>query len=161
MNTINTIKVWGTTYTLGNYPAEVMTTIQGETAMLDTAAAITEIIKGYTNFTARREVSPLFPFSTISDAHAANRLIGDCFFNPLAMQELGCEIESSLYAGTLFITSEKSQDGKGRHYAVRYIVPTGMVFTLDGASGLDTIDQAREIASAVGNALRESDLLTK
>ena len=35
MNTINTIKVWGTTYTLGNYPAEVMTTIQGETAMLD------------------------------------------------------------------------------------------------------------------------------
>ena len=161
MNTINTIKVWGTTYTLGNYPAEVMTTIQGETAILDAAAAIAEIIKGYTNFTARREVSPLFPFSTISDAQSANRLVGDCFFSPLAMQELGCEIESALYAGTLFITSEKSQDGNGRHYAVRYIVPTGMVFTLDGASSLDTIDQAREIASAAANALRESDLLAK
>ena len=158
---MNPIKVWGTTYTLGNHPAEVMTTIQGETAMLDTAAAITEIIKGYTNFTARREVSPLFPFSTISDAQSANRLVGDCFFNPLAMQELGSKIESALYAGALFITSEKSQDGKGRHYAVRYIVPTGMVFTLDGASGLDTIDQAREVASAAAKALRGSDLLAK
>ena len=158
---MNTIEVWGTAYTLGNYPAEVMTTIQGETAMFDTSAALAEIIKGYTNFPARRETSPLFPFSTISDVRAANRLSGQYFFDPLTMKEFGSKIESALYAGTLFITSEKTWDGKGRHYTVRYIVPTGKVFTLDGAHGLDTIDQAREIARAVAKALHESNLLTK
>ena len=157
---MNTIEVWGTTYTLGNYSAEVMTTIQGETAIFDTANALTEIIKGYTNFPARREISSLFPFSTISDVREANRLAGQYFFNRQTMQEFDSKIESALYAGTLFITSEKTWDGKSRHYSVRYIVPTGKVFTLDGAHELDTIEQAREIARTVAKALRESDLLT-
>lgn len=138
-----------------------MTTIQGETDMFDTTVTFTEIIKDFTNPPAHLEVSPLFPFSTISDVRAANQRAGDYFFDPQLMQEFGVKIESALYAGTLFITSEKSRDGKGRHYAVRYAVPTGMVFTLDGASGLDAIDQAREIARTVAKALRESGLLTK
>lgn len=155
---MNTIEVWGTAYTLGNYPAEVVTTIQGEAGVFDTTDALTEIIKGYTNFPARREVSPSFPFTALSDVQAANRLARDYFFDRQAMQERGVDIESALYDGTLFVTSEKSRDGKGRHYTVRYAVPTGMVYALDGASGLDTLDQAREIASVVATALRESDL---
>lgn len=158
---MNTIEVWGTTYTLGNYPAEIMTTVWGETAMFDTTAALTEIIKGYTNFPARCEVSSFFPFSTVSDVHAANRLTRNYFFDPRAMQEFGVEIESTLYAGALFITSGKSWDGEGRDYTVCYAVPTGKVFTLDGARRLGTIDQAREIARTVAKALQESGLLAK
>lgn len=136
-------------------------TAQGDTTMFDTAAALAEITKSYTNFPPRRKVSPLFPFSTISDVRGANELAGDYFFDPLEMQEFGIKIESTLYAGTLFITSEKSWGVRGRHYTLRYVVPTGMVFTLGNASWLDTIDQAREIAREIAKALRGSDLLTK
>lgn len=158
---MNTIEVWGTTYALGDYPAEITTTVQGEAGMFDTTAAITEIIKGYTNFPARREASSYFPFSTISNVQSANRLTTHgYFFDPRAMQERGVEIESDLYAGALFITSEKSRDGEGRDYTVRYAVPTGAVFALDGARRLDTIDQAHEIVTVIATALQESGLFT-
>lgn len=157
---MNTIEVWGTTYTIGNYPAEVMITIQGETAMFDTTDALTEIIKGYTNFPTRREVSPFFPFASVADVQAANRLTRNYFFDRRDMQVSGTKIESELYAGVLFITSEDS-DGEGRHYTVHYVVPTGAIFALEGASQIDSINQARDIAHTVAKALRESDLLFK
>lgn len=131
--------------------------------MSTTAAipALTQIATSFANSTDRRNVSPLYPFTSVADVRAANELAGDYFFNPLTMREFGTKIESAMYAGTLFITSEKSWTDEGRHYTVRYVVPTGAVFTLGGASQLKTIDEARNIARTVAKELRASDLLTK
>lgn len=131
--------------------------------MSTTAAipALTQIATSFTISTERRNVSPFFPFTSVADVRAANELAGDYFFNPLTMREFGSKIESAMYAGVLFITSEKSWSGEGRHYTVRYVVPSGEVFTLGGASQLKTIDEARDIARTVAKELRASDLLTK
>lgn len=129
--------------------------------MFDTTAALAQITDETTNSTARRNVSPLFPFATVSDVRAANRIAGCYFFDRQTMREFGTKIESALYAGTLFITSEDSWGSESRHYTVRYVVPTGEVFTLEGASQLDSIHQARDIARTVAKALRESNLVTK
>lgn len=126
-----------------------------------TIPALTQIATSFANSLKRREASPFFPFTSVANVRAANELAGGYFFDPLAMREFGSKIESAMYAGTLFITSEKSWDGEGRHYTIRYVVPTGEVFTLGGASQLKTIDEARDIARTVAKDLRESNLLTK
>ncbi|WNO28424.1 hypothetical protein SEA_PSONYX_122 [Corynebacterium phage PSonyx] len=129
--------------------------------MFDTTTALAQITNETANSTARHEVSPLFPFTTTSNVRAANKLAGFYFFNRQTMKMFGSKIESALYAGTLFITSEESWGDENRHYTIRYVVPTGEVLTLEGASQLDSIDEARDIASTVAKALRESNLLTK
>lgn len=126
-----------------------------------TTPALTEIATNFAKSAERRSVSPFFPFASVADVRAANRHMGNHFFDRKTMQEFGTKIESTLYAGALFITSEKSWSEIGRHYTVRYVVPTGAVFTLEGASQLKTIDQARSIARTVAKDLRESNLLAQ
>lgn len=137
------------------------TTTKEITTMFNTTAALAEITNERTNSTARRNVSPFFPFASVADVRAANKIAGFYFFSRQTMKMFGSKIESALYAGTLFITSEEPWGGEVRHYTVRYTVPTGEVLTLEGASQLGSIDQARDIARTVAKALRESNLVAK
>lgn len=131
------------------------------TTMFNTAAALAEIAKESAKSADRRNASPFFPFASVADVRTANKFAGLYFFSRETMKMFGSKIESALYAGTLFITSEETWGNEGRHYTVRYTVPTGEVFTLEGASQLKTIDEARDIARTVAKALRESNLVAK
>lgn len=137
------------------------TTTKEITTMFNTAAALAEITKERAKSADRRNVSPFFPFASVADVRIANKFAGFYFFSRETMKMFGSKIESALYAGTLFITSEESWGEEDRHYTVRYVVPTGEVLTLEGASQLGSIDEARNIARTVAKALKESNLLTK
>lgn len=86
-------------------------------------------------------------FTTISELRQANREIGNHFFDRSTMRFFASRVESGLYAGRYFITSEKTGfDSTVRKFTVREAQPDGRVATVgDTFNKFLFIEDARDL----------------
>jgi hypothetical protein len=85
-------------------------------------------------------------FKTIADVRAANKAIGHHFFSRETMRHWRSRIESSLYGGRYFVTSEQGGDDKPRIYKVREVRPDGSIATDAVGHDFGQLWNARETA---------------
>ena len=93
-------------------------------------------------------------FDTMADVRAANAARGNYFFDREAMREFNSVIESTVYRGGVFITSEQIEIGRHREprrYSLRVADRAGAIHTLEGK--FSHIEDARQAARAVSRAL--------
>jgi hypothetical protein len=69
-------------------------------------------------------------FSTISDVRAANKTSGDFWFDRKTMRFFNSIIESKLYSGRYFITSERFEPSYPKRYSIREATGDGDVKTV-------------------------------
>jgi hypothetical protein len=87
-------------------------------------------------------------FKTMADVRAANRLIGNHWFERSTMRFFKCRIESTLVRGQYFITSEERPDGP-RRYSVRCAKPDGTIDTVGEFFAYLTKEDARDAIRAL------------
>lgn len=83
-----------------------------------------------------------YTYRTMDDVIAANRAIGNHWFDASTMRFFKTRIESGLVAGKRFITSEKGPD-EVRRYTVREAQPDGTIDTVGEFQQYRTRDAAR------------------
>lgn len=87
------------------------------------------------------------PFSTMADVRAANRALGHHFFERDTMRFFESRVESALYAGRYFITSEKAGFRETqRKFTIREVTPDGYIKTVGEFCAYDFIENARDEA---------------
>lgn len=103
-------------------------------------------------------------FDTMAELRAANAAHGGgngrpgYFFDRKAMEGFSSVIESTVYRGGVFITSEQFEASDGsrpfpRKYSVRLADRAGAVHTLNLGGHFPTVHEARQAARAVSRAL--------
>lgn len=83
-------------------------------------------------------------FSTIPLLKEANRKLGQHWFSKDTMKFFNTQIESIIYDGNYFITSEKFNDEHPRKYTVRSFNADGRVFTIGKFQQFSTLEEAVE-----------------
>lgn len=84
-------------------------------------------------------------FKTMSDVKAKNAKIGHNFFDPDTMKFWDSKIESTLYRGTYFITSEKhAPNSTKRDFSIRQVLKTGAIITVGTGREYSTLESARD-----------------
>ena len=84
-------------------------------------------------------------FKTIAEVRQANRAIGHHFFDRKTMAFFASRVESGLYAGRWFITSEKAGfTSERRTYTVREVMPDGKVNTVGEFCKYHIVEDARD-----------------
>lgn len=83
-----------------------------------------------------------FVYASMADVIAANKSIGNHWFDRATMRFFKTRIESRLIAGHRFITSECGPDGR-RAYTVREACPDGTIDTVGEFQGYGTLAQAK------------------
>lgn len=89
-------------------------------------------------------------YESLAAFKRAHKDAGGFFFSPDTMRFFSSRIESDLYRGRVFITSEKWGHENARHYAVRIIRD---VMHVDTHSRVKTLEHARETARELAKAL--------
>lgn len=84
-----------------------------------------------------REKPKTFVYVTLDDVEAANRSIGNHWFDRDTMRFFKTKIESRLIAGHRFVTSERGPDER-RRYTVRDARPDGTIDTIGEFQGYAT-----------------------
>lgn len=96
-------------------------------------------------------------FKTMADVRAANKALGHHFFDRDAMAFFRSRIESELYGGRYFVTSEQYEDSKGnreaRRYTVRMVQDSGDVDTAGEFQAYPSLGIAREVAKDLARQL--------
>jgi hypothetical protein len=82
---------------------------------------------------------------TISDIKAANKAAGQHWFSRDTMRFFGTRIESKVYKGGVFITSEQPPHGP-RMYSVRRACADGTIDTVGKFCGYQRLKDARIVA---------------
>ena len=127
------ITPWHLTYCAGQYwPTEYR----------KAAAAVLERYVSLWRQAYAAATPPTFIYRTMDDVIAANKAIGNHWFERDTMRFFKTRIESGLIAGHRFITSEKGPDGV-RRYSVREACPDGTIDTVGEFQAYRTRDQAR------------------
>jgi hypothetical protein len=85
-----------------------------------------------------------FTYRTIEDVKAANRQIGNHWFDRGTMRFFNTKIESGLIGGKYFITSERCDDNHPRLFTVRRAEPDATIDTVGEFQQYRTRDDARE-----------------
>lgn len=85
-------------------------------------------------------------YKTIAEIRAANRRNESCFFDKAAMKFFGSRIESGIYGGRYFVTSEDDLRRVNRFYTVREAKPNGEIVTVGQFQGFKTKEAARNHA---------------
>lgn len=96
-------------------------------------------------------------FKTIADVRAANQDAGHHFFDRATMQFFASQVESVLYAGRYFVTSEAQPRGNGRgprKGTVREVNEQGHVSTVGEFMGYASLVDARERARELARELK-------
>lgn len=69
-------------------------------------------------------------FRTMSEVRVKNAFEGSYFFCRTTMKYWGSKIESRLYRGTYFITSERNNvPNQPRKFTIRRVLPNGLIET--------------------------------
>lgn len=82
-------------------------------------------------------------FKTIVEVKEANKQSGNHFFDRATMRFFNSRIESRLYGGKYFVTSERFSPELRRRYTVREATENGNVKTVNGFQGCKTLEDAR------------------
>jgi len=94
-------------------------------------------------------------FRTIAEVRAANKAAGQYFFERATMRFFRSIVESGLYAGRYFVTSERGpHDDSPRRYSVREAEPDGGIETCGDFQEYLTIEDARAAARELAAATR-------
>jgi hypothetical protein len=84
-------------------------------------------------------------FKTIADVKAANKAIGHFWFSKDTMKFFDSKIETQLYAGKYFISSERFSDTYPRYYKIREVKPDGSIETKElNETAYHSLTEARE-----------------
>jgi hypothetical protein len=86
------------------------------------------------------------PFKTIAEVRAANRAIDNHWFDRSTMRFFNCVIESKLYGGRFFVTSERMNLSDPKKYTIREALPSGDVRTVSGFRKFSFLEDARYMA---------------
>ncbi len=92
-------------------------------------------------------------FKSMADVRAKNKEIGHHFFDRDTMKYWGSKVESALYRGTFFITSEKGRlPTEPRKFTIRRVLPTGEIITEGTSRRFKTLDSAKDaVKGLIGN----------
>jgi hypothetical protein len=94
-------------------------------------------------------------FKSMSELREKNKEIGHCFFDRDTMKFWGSRIESALYRGTYFITSEKGNTAQEkRKYSIRRALKTGEIVTEGKLRAYSTLDDAKEAVRDLIRAMK-------
>jgi len=99
-----------------------------------------------TTIATRAQDRPMFgAMFSIDDVQRANRDAGSHFFDADTMRFFGSRVLPTVYAGRLFVTSERSgfDHYSPRSYTVREFMPDGSIETVGDFNGFATPAQAR------------------
>lgn len=84
-------------------------------------------------------------FKTMSDVRTKNKEAGFLFFDKDTMKFWDSKVETGLYRGTYFITSEKNAiAGKPRQYTIRQALKTGDIITVGRGREYSTLESAKD-----------------
>lgn len=84
-------------------------------------------------------------YKSMAEVRRANANAGRFFFSPDTMDFFDSRVESGLYGGRYFITSEKKGfQSTERAYTVREAKPDGSIETVGGFLAFNTLECARE-----------------
>ena len=82
-------------------------------------------------------------FNSMSDLRKKNKKIGHHFFDRDTMRFWSSKIETGLYHGMFFVTSERVGTGRRlRKFTVRQALPTGEVITVGRFQSYESLDEA-------------------
>jgi len=94
-------------------------------------------------------------FKTLADVRRANKGAGHYFFERGTMNFFGSRIESGLYVGQYFVTSEEGfYKSDPRRYTIRMARPDGSVYDASDFRQFASIEDAREEARALARLIR-------
>lgn len=89
-------------------------------------------------------------FKTMSDVRTKNKEAGFNFFDKETMKFWDSKVESGLFRGTYFITSEKNGiNGKPRQFTIRQVLKTGEIRTVGKGREYSTLESARDGVKAL------------
>jgi len=92
-------------------------------------------------------------FKSMSDLRDKNKEIGHLFFNHDTMKFWGSKIETALYRGVFFITSEKGVGKEPRTFTIREAKSTGEIVTVGKGREHKTLDEAKDAVKALIKSL--------
>lgn len=121
------------TYVAGQYWA---------TEYRQAAAIVLESYNSAIRATSAQNDNHLYTYSTIADVKSVNKSVGGHFFGAGTMRYFNSRVETELYRGRYFITSEK-HDNDPRLYTIRQALPTGEVETVGDFQQYHSIEAAR------------------
>ena len=91
-------------------------------------------------------------YRTIAEIREANQAHGYYWFSHGAMRSFKTRIESAVYSGKYFITSEDNYNGTKRLYSIRQASANGYVGTVEDFNKFHTLEDAREQVRAIVKA---------
>lgn len=94
-------------------------------------------------------------FKSMSDLREKNKKIGHLFFDHDTMKFWGSKIETALFRGVFFITSEKGFSEKDpRTFSIRQAHSTGEITTVGKGREYKTLDDAKKAVKSLIRALK-------
>lgn len=85
-------------------------------------------------------------FRTISEVKAANKAIDNHWFSRSTMKFFNSHVESGIYGGRYFITSERRELDMPKLYSIREALPDGDIKTVGEFQGFATLEDAKDEA---------------
>lgn len=94
-------------------------------------------------------------FNSMKELREANKKIGHFFFDRSSMKLWNLKIETPLYRGTFFITSQKGNAAKDkRKFKINQAAPNGAISTAGKVGGYNTLDDAKDAVKVLIRSLR-------
>lgn len=97
-----------------------------------------------------------FPnFKTIEEIKAFNEEKGKYFFSKDTMKFFNSKVETSVYGGVFFVTSERMELDRPKRYTVRQVEESGNIKTIGSMQQYSTLASARDEAKRLAKLERE------
>ena len=95
-------------------------------------------------------------FQTIAQVREANKKSEQYWFSKDTMKFFNCTIESELYRGGFFITSERMELGMPKEYTIRRVTnEKGNIETVGNFQQFSTLGKAQTVAKALSRMYHE------
>jgi hypothetical protein len=92
-------------------------------------------------------------FNSMAEVKAANKAIDNHWFEPSTMRFFNSRIESKLYAGRFFITSERRELDLPKRYSIREAMPNGDIKTVGEFQEFLTLEDAKDRAKELSRTI--------
>ena len=93
-----------------------------------------------------------YKFRTMADVRAINRAIGHHWFERSTMRFFNSQVESGLYGGHYFVTSERMDLDRPKRYSIRVVKNDGTIDTYGDFQLFTNLQAARNSAKALARS---------